>query len=506
MRFARRLTQIIFALFFLYLFIRARYPYEGGIPADLFLRASPLAGLSVMLATRAWVPTVALSLAVLVLTVPLGRFFCGWICPLGTCIDATDRLFRRRGAGSRSRKYRWIKFAVLAVLFTSALFSLQLIWFFDPIALLTRFLATTVYPAVVFLVFAVFDAGFGLGILEDQIYSAYDMAQNTFLPITQPMTFATFSILLITLTIFALGTISRRFWCRNLCPLGALLGLFSIFRLTRREVAESCTQCGLCQRDCKMNAIEDDYSVNNIAECIECAECVAVCPPRSVSYKWGRTRGPIEIDFSRRAFLGAAFTGVAGVTLVKTAAVDRNRSGNMIRPPGALEEDRFLDRCIRCHECVRICASTGACLQPALLQGGWEAFWSPIAVLRSGYCEYSCNLCGQVCPTGAITSLALEKKQRLRMGTAYFDKSRCIPWYSHVDCLVCEEHCPVPEKAIKFDIQQVRTFDGTLKTVMFPYVVEERCIGCGICETKCPVVGKPGIFVTAANEQRISDV
>jgi translation initiation factor RLI1 len=89
------------------------------------------------------------------------------------------------------------------------------------------------------------------------------------------------------------------------------------------------------------------------------------------------------------------------------------------------------------------------------------------------------------------------------MGLAFFDKTRCIPWYNQKDCLVCEEHCPTPDKAIKFDIREARAPDGSLHIVKFPYVVEDLCIGCGICENKCPVIGAPGIYVTNANEQRL---
>jgi ferredoxin len=252
-----------------------------------------------------------------------------------------------------------------------------------------------------------------------------------------------------------------------------------------------------------MNAIEDDYTVNNTVECIECAECVAVCPPGAVSYTFALNRGDNKIDLSRRRFVQAAAAGISGLAVIRATASSRNQTGWMIRPPGSVPEEDFLDRCIRCQECTRICASTGNCLQPALLEGGLEKLWTPVSVPRLGYCDFECNLCGQVCPTGAIQELSLEEKQEIKMGTARFDKNRCIPWYSFNDCLVCEEHCPVSEKAIQFDIREVDVPEGGTRVVKFPYVVEDRCIGCGICENKCPLVGKPGIFVNTANEVRI---
>ncbi len=504
----RRISQLFFLTLFIVLFFRAGFPYESILPADLFLRASPLVAIAVMLAGRAFIATMILALVILLLTIPFGRFFCGWICPLGTIIDGSDHLIQRKRQPARQREsLRWRpwKFFLLAAVLTSALFSTQLIWFFDPIALLTRTSTTVLYPVFAFALGGLFNAGFKLPFLEDTVYSLYDAAQtHALLPIQQPRFFETGLIAVIFFLILALGMVSRRFWCRNLCPLGALLGLFSKYRLTRRHVSEACTSCSLCQRACKMNAIEDDYTVNNTVECIECAECVSACKPRAVSYRFGRNPGKNEIDLSRRRLLQASATGLAALTLFKTAALSRIKKGLAIRPPGALAEEAFLDRCIRCQECVKICSTTGACLQPSLTESGAEGLWSPVSIPRTGYCEYSCNLCGQVCPTGAIQPLALAEKQKTRIGTAYFDKSRCIPWYKQEDCLVCEEHCPLPEKAILFDVHEARGPDGTLRTVKFPYVHEERCIGCGICENKCPVVGAPGIFVTAAKEMRLA--
>ncbi len=131
-----------------------------------------------------------------------------------------------------------------------------------------------------------------------------------------------------------------------------------------------------------------------------------------------------------------------------------------------------------------------------------EELWLPVAVMREGYCEYNCNLCSQVCPTDAIMPLTLEEKQHTPIGLAHFDKNLCIPYARNSDCIVCEEHCPTPDKAIKFDVREVVTREGEKKMVKYPYVIKELCIGCGICETRCPLPGQAGIYVTTANEHR----
>jgi len=88
------------------------------------------------------------------------------------------------------------------------------------------------------------------------------------------------------------------------------------------------------------------------------------------------------------------------------------------------------------------------------------------------------------------------------MGLARIDRSRCIPWVHGENCIVCEEHCPVPGKAVKFDEGEVDVPGKGIVKAKLPYVKEEKCTGCGICETKCPVSGEAAIIVTREGEKR----
>jgi len=506
MKTARRISQIFFLLLFIYLFFQASYPLKSIIPPDIFLRSSPLVAIVTIISSRTFISTLIPALILLILTTIIGRFFCGWICPLGTIIDGSDKLIKRKRKKVKqpeSFRFRSWKFAILVGVMLSALFSVQFIWLVDPIALLTRTITTALYPMFSYSMEETFGILMRVELLEESMFDFYTMLQSSSILPLSPRVFQNGILFFVMfIGILSLGFFSERFWCRNLCPLGALLGVFSKFRIFKRIVDDSCTECGICQRDCKMNAIEDDYTENSTIECIECMNCVAVCPQQSIHYRFGKPEAKSKIDLSKRQFAYSAAAAVIAPLAFKTGYLNRTDKGAAIRPPGALEESEFLDRCIRCHECTRICATTGGCLQPALLQSGWEGLWTPISIPRSGYCEYNCNLCGQVCPTGAIQKLVLEQKNKMRMGTASFDKSRCIPWYRLEDCLVCEEHCPTPEKAIKFDEREIVKPDGTRKNVKFPYVVEDLCTGCGICVYKCPLAGKAGIFVSIAGERR----
>jgi ferredoxin len=172
----------------------------------------------------------------------------------------------------------------------------------------------------------------------------------------------------------------------------------------------------------------------------------------------------------------------------------------LIRPPGALDEAEFLSRCVRCGECMKVCI--GNALHAAWLEAGFEGMFSPRVIGRIGYCEYNCTLCGQVCPTNAIRRLSLAQKHATVIGRAYFDKNRCLPYAEGIPCIVCEEHCPTPDKAIKFREAEVVNKQGKTIRLRQPYVIGELCIGCAICETKCPVEGRAAVMVTAEGESR----
>ncbi len=117
-------------------------------------------------------------------------------------------------------------------------------------------------------------------------------------------------------------------------------------------------------------------------------------------------------------------------------------------------------------------------------------------------CEYYCSLCTQVCPTGAIKELTVPEKATVKIGTAWIDKNRCLPYFLGRPCIVCEEHCPVSPKAIKFILVETKRPDGTTAVEKAPIIDPELCIGCGVCENKCPVADRPAIFVTSVGERR----
>jgi formate hydrogenlyase subunit 6/NADH:ubiquinone oxidoreductase subunit I len=153
---------------------------------------------------------------------------------------------------------------------------------------------------------------------------------------------------------------------------------------------------------------------------------------------------------------------------------------------------------------MKVCPNNA--IHPALLQAGFEGIWSPVIIPRIGYCEPSCTLCSEVCPTGAIRAFTAEdkKENRVRIGTAFFDRGRCLPWAMAKNCMVCEEFCPTSPKSIWFEKTTLTLPDGSTIELSRPHVDAEICTGCGVCENVCPVADRAAIRVTSVGESRSS--
>jgi len=224
-------------------------------------------------------------------------------------------------------------------------------------------------------------------------------------------------------------------------------------------------------------------------------DCLEACPRSSIAFNPTGILKPAAwkpYDPSRRQALWTIGATLAGLALLNSSSEQNLEHPFLIRPPGGREND-IQSKCVRCAACMRACPTGG--LQPAIQEAGLSGLWTPVLTPRIGYCDYSCNACGQICPVQAIPALNLEQKRQQIIGKAYIDENRCIAWADRQDCIVCEEMCPVAEKAIILKEENVSLTDGSLGMVKLPQVIRERCIGCGICEYKCPVNGVAAIQV-----------
>jgi MauM/NapG family ferredoxin protein len=495
----RRVSQILFLGFFLWLFLKAEFVGQETLawPVDLFFRFDPLVLATHLLTFGPLVAGLFWALVFVALTFILGRFFCGWVCPLGTTLDGARRLlFSPRLDRGVAARWRRGKYYLLLALLVGAVFSVNLAGLFDPLCLLYRTLAIVLYPAWGYGVektgLALYRLGTPVTYASEPIYQLFKATLLPFRPLTYALPF-------LTLALFALAVaaerIDRRFWCRALCPLGALYGLLARFSWLRRRPTALCPDCGDCTDICKMAAFAPGKPSRHLnSECQLCLKCQEACSREDRVVFTFRSRAPrAPLDLGRRQVLTAMVAGAAAVPLLRLGSLARRPDEFLLRPPGGQNEAELLSRCVRCGQCLKVCLTNG--LQPVLWQAGLEGIYTPQLTPRQGYCEYTCNLCGQVCPTGAIPRLELQVKQTTTLGTATVNRSRCIPYTEGADCLVCEEHCPVSPKAITFVEQETFNLEGARVSVKLPVVNADRCIGCGHCEHVCPVGGNAAIRV-----------
>jgi ferredoxin len=400
----------------------------------------------------------------------------------------------RRGQAAVPDGWRGAKHGLLLTILAAAALTNLTLLIFDPLTILFRTLSTSVWPGVDQLVTGLEAALYRVHFLQPAVSMLDGLVRPVVLPIEPVLYRYTLLYAGVLLGVIALNLVAPRFWCRYLCPLGALLGLLSKVALVQREVNRSCTQCSACARVCPTSTIRPGQGyASDPGECTLCLECLGACPVDAIDF-------PVRVssldwntyDPDRRRLLTSLGAAIAGIGLLQSNLFANRDHSRLVRPPGA-RENNLLDKCIRCGECIRACPTSA--IQPAVTEAGLEGLWTPVLVPRAGYCDYSCNACGQVCPVQAIPPLNLDEKRQRVIGQAYIDENRCIAWADHQDCIVCEEMCPVPDKAIVLEEAEARTGFGELVAVQQPYVIRERCIGCGICEYKCPVSGEAAIRI-----------
>jgi polyferredoxin len=535
----RRISQIFFLLLFIALLVFTSLRPTPGGTADIHLRApvrlffilDPLVAISNALASHALYRGLLWSLVILLPTIFLGRFFCGWICPMGTLqhfvgnMPSEAKRGKQRIESNRYKRWQTAKYVVLIAGLFAAFFGSMAIGWLDPFSLLVRSIGLAILPAFNFAVRAILTPleHSHVALIKSTGHSLHAVLQATVLDFRQTH-FAQGLILgVLFLVILAASLRVTRLWCRAICPLGALLGVASRFSVL--GLHKDSGSCNLCNR-CELHCQGGDDPIGGVpwrkAECLMCMNCVGSCPHSSLTFRFFRNEKEVASpDLSRRKTLTGIAAGAVAVPLMRAnIGLGKGRHDRLLRPPGSLDESEFLSRCIRCGECMKVCPNNS--LHPTLDQAGLEGLWTPTLVPRIGYCEPSCVLCSEVCPTGAIWQITPKEKgwvvgvggssatagqpaaasQPIRLGTAFYDRGRCLPWAEATECIVCEEWCPVSPKAIYVEEADVIDSAGKTKRLKQPRVDPSRCVGCGACEFACPLQERPAVYVTSIGESR----
>jgi len=247
--------------------------------------------------------------ALLAVSLLAPRAFCGWLCPLGTLCDISDSVLGGPNQAGRPldspqvlhfpHRQRGERVRVLLSGYVAA------------IPLVTRGLVFSVRPL---------QLGLALGWHE-----------------VPPLAAGHILAIGLLVAVLALGLLRPRFWCRHLCPTGALLSTVSLLRLVERKVGPSCIGCGACAKACSFGAIRPDFATR-ATECTLCQSCGGACPVRAITFapRWAgqmeqpaEGRGGREVALSRRAFIGSSVAAMgAALAVPKTssgAAVVRPR-------------------------------------------------------------------------------------------------------------------------------------------------------------------------------------
>lgn len=363
--------------------------------------------------------SVALFIFVVLLTLLFGRVYCSTLCPLGLYQELLTILFKpfyKKRKFQVQKHYVWSYF-IAAILF-GAMFggSVVLLRMIDPYSVAGN---------------AMSGAVFGLGFVA-----------------------------VLTILVF----FKKRFFCTNICPVGAVLGLISRFSLFKIRIdTDKCKMCSLCARSCPCGSIDfKNHTVDN-ETCVKCFKCLPHCQHGALYYGLPKAK-KVEFNANRRQFIkaglvlatfGAAFKG--GIELSKKVAAKIKK---VILPAGAGQEQDFANRCLNCNLCVQNCPMK--VLKPATKE-------VPFVHLdySDSYCSYNCHKCSSVCPSGAIKRLNLTEKRKTKIATAIVDENICVK------CGMCALDCP-REIIVKEEGE-------------FPIIRFDECIGCGKCAAVCPV-------------------
>ena len=364
---------------------------------------------------------------IIAITMMLGRVWCNWMCPFGILHHLFGWLGNTRNTKQLIEVNRYKKIYAIKYYILAAMLAMASLWMIptaieSPGKIIAAYKGNELRQTGIPRIFAAIGTGISqaaeenkddnstlqIGLLDPIALTVRSMTTSV-LPTVQKATESVFTEPREYWQAWVVGLVFGgflvanwwipRFFCRAICPLGALLGVFSRFSLWRidRDPVR-CTDCDLCIKNCE--GASDPHADLRKSECFVCLNCIEDCPHDALSFRF-LPRKASEVTYpavGRRQLVLAGLFGLLFFPMTRASGgVRKNFSPKVIRPPGSVAEDEFLRRCIKCDQCIRVCPTN--VLQPSVFEAGLEGLWTPIMISKMGWCELNCTLCSQVCPT-----------------------------------------------------------------------------------------------------------
>ena len=437
---------------------------------------------------------VVVVVALIVLTLVLGRIYCSVICPLGVMQDLFGWLGKKakKNRYTASKEMKWLRYPVLVVFIIALVAGIgTFVQVLAPYSAFGRIATNLLQP--------VWQAG--NNVLADiaEHYDSYVFYEtNIWIKALPSLIIAAMTFIIL----FILAWRNGRTYCNTICPVGTVLSFFSRFSWLKIHFdTEKCRNCSLCTKNCKAACIDYKNHTVDYSRCVVCGNCIESCKFGALEFARGsrktsttRDTRDSSIDPTKRSFLlasaimtTAAFAQEAkktdgGLAEIQDKVAPKRQTP--LTPPGSLSANNMAQRCTGCQLCISECPNE--VLRPS---GDWLHLMQPVMSYESGYCRPECTRCSEVCPAGAIKPITKEDKSSTQIGHAVWVKKNCVPLTDGVNCDNCARHCPVGA------IEMAPSDPDDEESIYIPVVNESRCIGCGACENLCPARPFSAIFV-----------